>query len=128
MMVDDGLQTERPTSAPLLPEKRIMNDRGLYRLLGALYPRVTSIETFISQIDHVAPPVLVEAADTDNYKRFISQLTVCVPGEAKPLWQPVTFQQVGSKAVGPESKCIITFLQRVINECLAPSTVEVTFC
>ncbi|XP_032905247.1 telomerase reverse transcriptase isoform X1 [Amblyraja radiata] len=110
-MVDDGLQTERTTSAPLLPEKRIMNDSGLYRLLGSLYPRVTSIETFISRIDHVAPPVLVEAADTDNYKRFISQLTVCVPGEAKPLWQPITFQQLSA-----QSDVVMRVIQRICEK------------
>ncbi|XP_078284202.1 telomerase reverse transcriptase [Rhinoraja longicauda] len=111
MMVDDGLQTERTMSAPLLPERRIMNESGLYRLLGSLYPRVTSIETFISQIDHVAPPVLVEASDTDNYKHFISQLTVCVPGEAKPLWQPLTFQQLST-----QSDVVMRVIQRICEK------------
>ncbi|XP_051871692.1 telomerase reverse transcriptase [Pristis pectinata] len=98
-------------SAPVSPGKRTMSDSSLHKLLGSLYPRVTSIQTFIAQIDDVAPPVLVEAFDTDNYKRFISQLIVCVPREAKPLWRPVTFQQLST-----QSDVVMRVIQRICEK------------
>ncbi|XP_072139479.1 telomerase reverse transcriptase isoform X1 [Mobula birostris] len=110
-MNDGGMQTERTASATLSPENRALIDSGLHELLAAVYPRVTSIQTFISEIDNAAPPVLVEEFDTDNYKRFISQLIVCVPREAKPLWRPVTFQQLST-----QSEVVMRVIQRICEK------------
>ncbi|XP_059801266.1 telomerase reverse transcriptase [Hypanus sabinus] len=112
-MNDGGnrVQADRTMSAALSPGNRAMADGGLYELLAAVYPRVTSIQAFISDIDDVAPPVLVETFDTDNYKRFISQLIVCIPREAKPLWRPVNFQQLST-----QSEVVMRVVQRICEK------------
>uniref|UniRef100_UPI00398F37AC telomerase reverse transcriptase n=1 Tax=Pristiophorus japonicus TaxID=55135 RepID=UPI00398F37AC len=93
-----------------LPMRRTMPGSGL---LDAVYPRVGSLQQFIAQVDGAAAPLpaLVEPCDTDTYKRFISQLIVCVPSDAKVLCRPVTFQQLST-----QSDVVLRVIQRICDK------------
>ncbi|XP_072366047.1 telomerase reverse transcriptase isoform X1 [Scyliorhinus torazame] len=85
-----------------------MNDSRLAGLLASVYPRVCSVQRFIAQTGAAAPPALLRAGDPDTYQRFISHLIVCVPGEARAVCRPLTFQQLSA-----QSDVVLRVIQRI---------------
>ncbi|XP_078056860.1 telomerase reverse transcriptase [Mustelus asterias] len=88
-----------------------MSDSRLCELLLSVYPTVCTLQQFIAAISAAAaaaPPALLQTSDPDSYQRFISHLTVCVPGEARAVCRPLTFQQLSS-----QSDVVLRVIQRI---------------
>ncbi|XP_067911308.1 telomerase reverse transcriptase isoform X2 [Heterodontus francisci] len=94
-----------------MPARGTMTESRLYGLLGSVYPYVCPIQQFIAEIGGAASPALLEPSDAENYKRFVSHLIVCVPGEAKAVCRPLTFQQLSA-----QSDVVLRVIQRICNK------------
>ncbi|GCC38545.1 hypothetical protein chiPu_0017060 [Chiloscyllium punctatum] len=91
-----------------------MNETRLFGLLASVYPSVRSLQQFIEEISAAAgvtPPALMETSDTGHYRRFISQLIVCVPGQAKAVCRPLTFQQLSA-----QGDVVLRVIQRICDK------------